>query len=219
MYVEGKLKTHGWIPFFIKVLNYPTQKYWIHQFNILLRSLCFVSLLPVAFYSWPQVFPNWSSVTLPHSSLHTFSNCLIFCGFRLWTLTFKVFHKFSIGFQSGDWLGQMRVLIPLFSNHSFVRFAVCLGSLSCWSTKFRPCPKEVAESRISLYMQPFILTWKTCNSPVPLNENIIIEQPPNLTVGMVLCFLKLVPFFCQTLIPVFLPNSATFDKSDQITFS
>ena len=32
------------------------QKYWIHQFNILLHRLCFVSLLPVAFYSWPQVF-------------------------------------------------------------------------------------------------------------------------------------------------------------------
>ena len=42
--------------FFLKVQNYPLQKYWIHQFNILLCSLCFVSLLPVAFYSWPQVF-------------------------------------------------------------------------------------------------------------------------------------------------------------------
>ena len=42
--------------FFIKVQNYPLQKYWIHQFNILLCSLCFVSLLPVAFYSWPHVF-------------------------------------------------------------------------------------------------------------------------------------------------------------------
>ena len=151
------------------------QMYWIHQFNILLRRLCFVSLLPVAFYSWPQVFDMWSSVTLAHTSLHNSSNCLIFCGFCWWTLTFKVFHKFSIGFKSGDWLGQFRVLIPLFSNHSFVSFAICLGSLSCWSMKFRPCPKEVADfrrffSRISLYMLPFILPWITCNSPVPLDE-------------------------------------------------
>ena len=42
--------------FLIKVQNYPMQNYWIHQFNILLRSLRFVLLLPVAFYSWPQIF-------------------------------------------------------------------------------------------------------------------------------------------------------------------
>ena len=152
---------------------------------------------------------------------------MIFCGFRLWTLTFKVFHKFSIGFKSGDWLGQLSVLIPLFSNYSFVSFAVWLWSLSCWSTKFRPCPKEVADfwrffSRISLYMLPFILQWLTCNSPVPLDEkhpHIIMEPPLNLNVGMVLCFLKAVPFFCQTLVALFLPNSSTFVSSDQITFS
>ena len=201
------------------------QKYWIHQFNILLRSLCFVSLLPVDFYSWPQVFHTDLSVTLPNSYLHNSSNCLIFCGFRLWILTFRVFHKFSIGFKSGDRLGQLRVLIPLFSNHSFVSFEVCLGSLSCWSTKFRPCPKEVFWrffSRISLYIQPFILPWITCNSPVPLDEkhpHIIMEPPLNLTVGIVLCFLKAVPFFRQTLVAVFLLNSSTFVSSDQITFS
>ena len=130
-------------------------------------------------------------------------------------------------FKSGVWLGQLRVLIPLFSNHYFVSFTVCLGSLSCWSTKFQPCPKEVADfwrffSRISLYMLPFILWWITCNSLVPLDEKhpcIIMEPPPNLTVGMVLCFLKAVPFFCQTLVAVFLPNSSTFTLSDQITFS
>ena len=144
---------------------------------------------------------------------------MIFCGFRLWTLTFKVFHKFS-----EDWPGQLRVLIPKFY---FISFAICLGSLLCWSMKFWPCPKEVADfwrffPRISLYVLPFILPWITCNSPVSLNEkhpHIIMEPPPNLTVGMVLCFLKAVPFFCQTLVTVFLPNSSTFVSSDQITFS
>ena len=93
---------------------------------------------------------------------------------------------------------QFRVLIPLFLNYSFVSFAVCLGSLSCWSTKFRPWNKEVADfwrffSRISLYMLPFILPWITCNSSVTLEEkhpHIIMEPTPNLTVGMVLCFLE-----------------------------
>ena len=122
--------------FFIKDRNYPKQNYWVHQFYILLRSLCLISLLPVAFYSWPQVFhtdpalpysyhpalPYSYHPALPYSSLHNSSNCLIFCGFRLWTLTTRVFHKFSIGFKSGHWLGQFRILIPLFSNHSFVSF-------------------------------------------------------------------------------------------------
>ena len=184
---------------------------------------CFQSLSIVGH----KFFPHWSTVTLPHSSWHNSSNCLLFCGFCLWTLTFKVFHKFSIGFKSGDWLGQLRVLKPLFSNHSFVSFTVCLGSLLCWSTKFRPCLKEVADfwrffSRISLYMLPFILPWITCNSLVPLDEkhpHIIMEPPPNLTVRMVLWFLKAMTFFRQTLVAVFPPNSSTFVSSDQITFS
>ena len=173
------------------------QKYWIHQFNILFCDLCFVSLLPVAF-QLVTGFPHWSNITLPHSSLHNSSNCLIFCGSHLWTLTFKVFHKF----RRRTWI-QLRVLTPLFSNHSFVSFVICLGSLSCGSTKIRPSPKEVADFwrffyRISLYMLPFILPWITCNSPVPLDEkhlHIIMKPSPNITVGMVLCFLKAVPFF------------------------
>ena len=57
---------------------------------------------------------------------------------------------------------------------------------------------------------------------MPLDEkhpHIIMEPPPNLSVGMVLCFLKAVPFFRQALVAVFLPNSSIFISSDQITFS
>ena len=178
------------------------QKYWIHQFNI----FCVASVLFHSFQLLSTVgykFPHWSSVLLLHSSWRNSSNWLICYGFCLWTLSFKLFHKFSVGFKSGDWLAQYRVLIPLFSNHSFVRFAVCLGTLSCWSTKFRPCPKEVTDfgsffSRTSLFILPFILSWITWNSQEPLDEkhsHVITELPPNLTVGMVLCFLKAVPFF------------------------
>ena len=74
----------------------------------------------------------------------------------------------------------------------------------------------------SLYMLPYILPWITCNLPVLLDEkhpHIIMEPLLNLTVGMVLCFLKAVPFFPQTLVTVFLPNSSTFISSDHITFS
>ena len=127
---------------------------------------CVASVLFHCFQSLSIVGHKFSTLIQSYFTpfLHNSSNCLIFCGIRLWTLTFKVFHKISIGFKSGDWLGQLWALIRSFSSHSFVSFVVCLGSLSCWSTKFRPCPKEVADfwrffSRISLYMLPFILPW------------------------------------------------------------
>ena len=41
------------------------QKYWIHEFNILLRSLCFVSLFPVTFYSRLQVFHTDPALLYP----------------------------------------------------------------------------------------------------------------------------------------------------------
>ena len=60
-----KIKNSWLNPFFIKVQYYPMQKYWIHQFDILLRSLCLVSLLPVAFYGWPQVFHTDPALLYP----------------------------------------------------------------------------------------------------------------------------------------------------------
>ena len=84
---------------------------------------------------------------------------------------------------------------------------VCLRSLSCWSTKFWPCPEEVAVfwrffSRIFLYMLPFILPWITCNSPVLLDEKhpyIIMKPPQNLTVGWYCAFWRQCHFFAKHL--------------------
>ena len=55
LYACGRKIKNSWLnPFFFNQSS--KLHYWIHQFDILLRILCFVSLLPVAFYSWPQVF-------------------------------------------------------------------------------------------------------------------------------------------------------------------
>ena len=173
-------------------------------------AFCFVSLLPVTFNNWPQVFHTDPALLYP---------------ILPWIIPLIAWYFVD----SAYWIqvSLLRVLIPLFSNHSFVSFAICLGSLLCWSMKFWPCPKEVADfwrffSRISLYMLLFILPWITYNSPVPLDEkhpHIIMKPPPNLTVVMALCFLKAVPFFCQILVAVFLLNSSTFVSFDQILFS
>ena len=219
--MEGKLKTHGWILFFIKFQNYPIQKYWIHQFNILLHSLYFVSQLPVAFYCGSQVFHTDPTLLYP------IPPCIIplvlLMNFNLKSIP-QIFKWIQV--RRLTWI-QLTVLIPLFSNRSFVSFVICLGSLSCGITKIRPCPKEVAGfwrffSRISLYMIPFILPWINCISPVPLDEkhpHIIKKPHPNLTVGMVLCFTKAGPIFHQTLVAVFLPNSSNFVSFGQIPFS
>ena len=67
-----------------------------------------------------------------HSSLQILSKSLRFRGCRLATRSFSSLHRFSMGFRSGDWLGNYRTLICLFLSHSFVALAVCFGSLSCW---------------------------------------------------------------------------------------
>ena len=102
---------------------------------------------------------------------------MILCEFRLRTLTFKVFHKFSIGFQSGDWLGQLRVLIPLFSNHPFVSFAVCLGSLSCWRNYARKNGEKQRWIRVD-YLWPTIESdWKQWNKTEATQQNIELMYP------------------------------------------
>ncbi|XP_078131727.1 uncharacterized protein LOC144534007 isoform X2 [Sander vitreus] len=59
-------------------------------------------------------------------------------GERWWTAIFRSLQRCSIGFRSGLWLGQSRMVTELFRSHSFVILAVCLGSLSCWKVNLRP---------------------------------------------------------------------------------
>ena len=51
---------------------------------------------------------------------------------------------FSIGLRSGDSLGHWRTFIFFLLNHSRVKFAACLGSLSCWNVHLRLSNKRYA---------------------------------------------------------------------------
>ena len=98
---------------------------------------------------------------LCHSSLQILSCSVRLDGERWWTAIFRSLQRCSIGFRSGLWLGQSRMVTELFRSHSFVILAVFLGSLSCWKVNLRPSLRSRAlwkrfSSRISLYLAAFI---------------------------------------------------------------
>ena len=76
----------------------------------------------------------------------------------------------SIGFKSGDTLGQsITFTLSLFSKAVFV-LEVCLGSLSCWNTALRPSFwREVIIlcCSISQYLLEFMFPSIKCNSSTP----------------------------------------------------
>ena len=88
---------------------------------------CFQSLFIVAH----KIFTGISF----YSSMQNSSNCLIFCGFRLWTLIFKVLHKFSIGLKLGVWLGRLKTFISLSCDYLFPKLLAFLFILV--STNFK----------------------------------------------------------------------------------
>ncbi len=73
------------------------------------------------------------SVCLAHSSTQTVFKSWRFHGPLLWTLIFSYFHRFSIGFKSGDWLGHSSSFTFFLWNQLRVSLDVCLGSLSRWN--------------------------------------------------------------------------------------
>ena len=67
---------------------------------------------------------------LPHCSTATvFSSCL-FLGHFPFSFVFSKWDACSIGFRSGDWLGQCITFHFFALKNSLVAFAVCFGSLS-----------------------------------------------------------------------------------------
>ena len=119
----------------------------------------------------------WNDVQCHLSSKQTVFKSWKLPGPLLWTLIFSSFHRFSIGFKSGDWLGH-----PSF-----------LGcSLSCWNVHPRFIFIILVDgsrflSRMSRYIFPFILPSIVWSLPVPYAEkqpHTMMFPPPNFTVGM-----------------------------------
>src|SRR5205823_4442089 len=103
------------------------------------------------------------------------------------------------GLRSGDCDGQSKISILLSSNHSYVFFAVCFGSLSCWKMtssipKLHTLKVPMNSSfKISRYSSPYILPsilQYFFTPKAPIQPHIITEPPPNFTVGLICCGCK-----------------------------
>ena len=171
--------------------------------------------------------PQYSGVILAHSSTQIVFKSWRLRGALLWIWILRCFHKCSIGFKSGDWLGHSNKLIFFLWNQLRVSFAVCFGSLSCWKVHPRLILSILVDgsrfiSRISLYMAPFIVPSMIWSLPVPWEEkqpHTMILPPPNFTVGIVLFGWCAVPFLLQTWCVVWQPKSSILVSSDQSTCS
>ena len=116
---------------------------------------------------------------------------------RWWTLETirsSTFHlrlpnRCSIGFRSGDMLGQSITFTLIFFSKAAVVLEVCLGSLSCWNTALRPSFQREGIMlcfSISQYMLAFMVLSMNCSSLVlaALMKPQTMTVPPQcLTVG------------------------------------
>ncbi len=109
------------------------------------------------------------------------------------TFRLRMPHRCSIGFRSGDMLGQSITFTLRFFSKAVVVLEVCLGLLSCWNTALRLSLRRewiMLCFSMSQYMLAFMVTSMNCSSPVPaalMQPQTMTLPPPCLTVGTCLC--------------------------------
>ncbi len=102
---------------------------------------------------------HWSPLPLLHDDI---AELVDVRDLVLLHLPFEDAHRCSIGFRSGDMLGQSITFTLSFFSKVVVVLEVCLGSLSCWNTALRP---SLCFS-MSQYMLAFMVPSMNCSSPV-----------------------------------------------------
>ena len=156
------------------------------------------------------------------SSVTTSWSRQIFEPLRTSTFHLRIPQRCSIGFKSGDMLGQsITFTLSLFSK-AVVVLEVCLGSLSCWNTALWPSSWREGITlycSISQYMLEFLLMFPSmkCNSPTPaalMQPQTMTFPPPCLTVGMTHLFLYSSTGRRHTWLKPSEPNKLIFILSD-----
>ncbi len=104
-----------------KISIWPLRKTWFSTWR---QNPCWRSQRSDISCSWPA---HISGGILSRSSLQILSKSLRFRGWRLVTRLFSSFHRLSMGWRSGDWLGHSRTLMCFFLSHSFVALVVFWG--------------------------------------------------------------------------------------------
>ena len=68
------------------------------------------------------------------------------------TFHLRMPHRCSIGFRSGDMLGQSITFTLSFFSKAVVVLEVCLESLSCWNTTLRPSLRREGDHALLQYV-------------------------------------------------------------------
>ncbi len=122
------------------------------------------SLLGMEWTSWR----HFARSTFFHSSRMTsFRDCMLdeeWCS----TCLFRIPHRCSIGFRSGDILGHWITFTLFFFRNTTVALDVCLGSLSCWKSARRPRARSdgsIFSFSIEQYICEFMMPSMKCTPP------------------------------------------------------
>ena len=147
--------------------------------------------------SWAWRASQVATGMLFHSSMTTSRSWQIFETLHTSTFRLRIPQRCSIGFKSGDMLGQSITFTLSLFRKAVVVLDVCLGSLSCWNTALRPSfwrEGIMLCCSISLYMLEFMFPSMKCNSLTPaalMQPQTMTFPPPCLTVGMTHIFVLL----------------------------
>ncbi len=140
-------------------------------------------LLGMEFTKAAQVVPG----ILFHPSIMTPQSCWMLDTWYFPTSRLRMPHMCSIRFRSGDILGQS--ITFTYISKAVVILAVCLGSLLCSKTAFRPSfwnEGIIFSFRMSQYMLESMFPWMNHSFPVPtvvIQPKTMMLPPPCLTVG------------------------------------
>ncbi len=147
-----------------------------------------------------------------HSSMMTSQSCWMLETLRASTFRLRMPHRSSIGFRSGDMLGQSITFTLSFFSKAVVVLEVCVGLLSCWNTALRPSLRKEGIMlcfSMSQYMLASIVPSVNCSSPVPaalMQPHTMTLPPPCLTVGKKDLSLYFSPGFRHTRLTPSEPN-------------
>ncbi len=143
------------------------------------------SLLGIEWISWR----HFARSIFFHSSRMTSFRDWMLDGEWCSTCLFRIPHRCSIGFRSGDILGHWITFTLFFFRNPTVALDVCLGSLSCWKSARRPRARSdgsIFSFSIEQYICEFMMPSMKCSSPTPaalMQPHIRTLPPPCFTVG------------------------------------
>ncbi len=129
------------------------------------------------------------------------------------TCLFRIPHRCSIGFRSGDTLGHWITFTLFFFRNPTVALDVCLGSLSCWKSARRPRARSngsIFSFSIEQYICEFMMPSMKCSSPTPaalMQPHIRTLPPPCFTVGTMHFSLYSSPLRCHTVLKPSVPKT------------